>query len=478
MALSLENVEALAPDQGSLDATRKLLKPASWQAVATNGAGLIWGECQGSGATPYRVVVSETDSGYKCTCPSRKFPCKHSLALMWLRAGGKLSFATTPAPAWVNDWVSRRRGPTAASASAATESGPKASMEAGASAVPEAKPDPKAETRAAAARERNRQEREASVLAGLDDLDVWLSDQIGRGLAGFAAQSAQACRLIAQRLVDAKASGLATRMENLPARLFSLSEPLRPVAAIQELGLIHLLCAAYRRQSAGEEALPTGLKADVRQAVGWSLTREALLTDPDALRARGRWCVVATLSEVQTDRLRRIETWLWCETEQEGRRFAVLIDFVPVATGAASGGYSVGDRVEGELVFYPAAVPLRAQIVQLFSGAVASDEALQLPDRNLGEAYRGYEHAMLQQPWLGVWPLYIRGVRVRRQGAQLFLCDGDESAAPLALALQPAQFSLASPLLGLSKLDAIGLWDGYYLTLCWAQTELGRWVNA
>ena len=46
MALSLENVEALAPDQSSLDAARKLLKPASWPALASNGSGLIWGECR------------------------------------------------------------------------------------------------------------------------------------------------------------------------------------------------------------------------------------------------------------------------------------------------------------------------------------------------------------------------------------------------------------------------------------------------
>jgi len=264
MALSLEKVEALAPDQASLDAARKLLKPSGWPALATNGAGLVWGECQGSGATPYRVVVSESDAGYKCTCPSRKFPCKHSLALMWMRAEGKQQFASAPVPAWVNDWLSRRRGPAAESGTLDTGDKPKASIGATIAAAPEPEADPKAEARAAAARERNRQDREASILNGLDDLDVWLSDQIERGLAGFAAQANQACRLIAQRLVDAKASGLATRLDNLPARLFSLPEPVRPTAALEELGLIHLLSAAYRRQ----ETLPAGLKADVRQSIG------------------------------------------------------------------------------------------------------------------------------------------------------------------------------------------------------------------
>jgi uncharacterized Zn finger protein len=273
-ALSIEKVESLAPDQASLDAARKLLKPATWPALAADGAGLVWGECQGSGSTPYRVVVSELDAGYKCTCPSRKFPCKHSLALMWLRAQGKTAFAAGAAPEWVKDWQGRRRGPGVENAEP-EKSKSKASIEATAAAEAASDPvaDAKAEARAAAARERNRLERENSILSGLDELDVWLSDQIERGLAGFAAHAAQSCRTMTQRLVDAKAPGLASRLEALPGRLFTLPEPVRPAAAVQELGVLHLLAEAYRRQ----DALPPALKADARRAIGWPVTREALL---------------------------------------------------------------------------------------------------------------------------------------------------------------------------------------------------------
>jgi len=482
MTLSLEKVEALAPDQASLDAARKLLKPASWPALASNGAGLIWGECQGSGATPYRVVVSEIDTGYKCTCPSRKFPCKHTLALMWMRGEGKLTFASATAPPWVDDWLSRRRksgeGTGGEDSENTADGRPRASIAATAQSPALQEADPKSEARAAAARERNRAEREASILDGLDDLDVWLSDQVERGLAGFAARSNQACRTIAQRLVDAKASGLATRLDGLPARLFSLPEPLRPAAAVEELGVVHLLSEAYRRQ----QTLPAELRADLRQAIGWSVTREALLADRDALRVQAKWRVVAALSEVQPDRLRRLETWLWREgavDPVEGSlEFAVLIDFVSVATGAASGGYAVGDRFEAELVFYPSPIPMRAQIARSFSGAEICNAPLDLPDRQLESAWRSYERAMCLQPWLGVWPVSVRAARVRRHDARLFLCDCEDNASPVVLPLHPAQSTLATPLLNLEKLDAVGLWDGYRFTLCWAETELGRWVNA
>src|SRR5262250_464572 len=308
MLLTLERIEALAPDQASLAAARKLLKPSFWPTLA-QGEGLVWGECQGSGATPYRVVVNEADSGYKCTCPSRKFPCKHSLALMWMRVDKSSAFISAPVPEWVKDWLSRRRGTSSAPAKNEEEAQPKPRPSIRLTEIPEAATaaDPKAEQRAAAARERNRVEREEAVLAGLEDLDTWLSDQVQHGMANFVAQTAQACRTIAQRLVDAKAPGLAGRLDALPTRLFTLPGPVRPSAAIRELGQIHLISQAYRRAS----VLPESLAADARQSLGWQITRGALVCDSKALPSSAKWRGLGVPSEAQPDRLRRVETWLW-----------------------------------------------------------------------------------------------------------------------------------------------------------------------
>jgi hypothetical protein len=392
---------------------------------------------------------------------------------MWMRAEGKATFALAEVPEWVRDWVSRRRGSGAAATSEAKEAKPNISMANSEAGAGETASDPKAEARAAAARERNRREREAAILAGLDELDTWLSDQVERGVAGLVAQSGQACKLIAQRLVDAKASGLAARLEGLTAKLFALPEAIRPVAAVEELGQIYLLAEAYRRQ----DSLSAELKADVRQAVGWAMTRETLLAETIALRTKGSWRVVATLSEVQADRLRRIETWLWNEDAGTSPPFALLLDFVPVATGAATGGYSVGDRLQAELVFYPSPVPLRALIVSAAGAADGSDTELQLPEKRLDEAYTTYEMALREQPWIGTWPLNFRAARVRRLGKWLFLCDAGTGAGTTGFPLRPSQWETAAPLARLERVDGIGLWDGRYFTLCWAQTDLGRWVN-
>jgi SWIM zinc finger len=468
--LSLAKIEALAPDQAALDAARKLLKAATWPTLACDDAGLVWGEAQGSGATPYRVVVSEVDAGYKCTCPSRKFPCKHSLALMWMRAEGKLTFASGTPPQWVNDWLSRRRGPSQATPPAGAA--PRASIADAVSGGEEAAAaDPKAEARAVAQRERNRQEREAAILAGLDELDRWLSDQLERGIAGFVANAASACRQIVQRLVDAKASGLATRLDSLPSRLFSLPEAARPRAALVELGIAHLIAEAYRRQ----DALDPALREDVRQMVGWTQTRDALLADAKALRAAGRWHVILSRIEVQPDKLRRLETWLWREGEGDGPRLALLIDFVPVL-GAASAGLMMGETFEAELVYFASPVPLRALIATQTSPSSIAPKMPTLPEAGLAQAWQVYEEALGARPWLGDWPLLFKRARVRRSGEALFLTDPAE--AGLCLPIWPDQAANVLPLAEADVVDGVGLWDGWRIRLTQAETELGRWIDA
>ena len=216
----------MAPDQSSLAAARKLLKASGWPTLAADGVGAVWGECQGSGAAPYRVLLHEADGGYKCSCPSRKFPCKHSLALMWMRAEGTASFTQGTPPPWVAEWLARRCG---ASAPATTDDPGQARPSIAALADDEAPgdEDPKAAARAEAQRERNRAGREALIVEGLAALDRWILDELERGLAGFDGRAAANCGTVARRLVDAKAGGLADRVAALPALLLGLDEALR-----------------------------------------------------------------------------------------------------------------------------------------------------------------------------------------------------------------------------------------------------------
>ena len=463
LAISLEKIEQMAPDQASLAAAKKLLKPGKWPTLADNGAGIVWGECQGSGATPYRIAVTEADAGYKCTCPSRKFPCKHSLALMWMRADGLAPFVPGTPPQWVEDWLGRRRGPSAAPVTNdALPSGERPSI----AAVEEdaGAADPATLARAEAQRARNREQRENLIAGGIAAMEQWIADQLERGLAGFDQRASQECATLAKRLVDAKAGGLANRISALPSVLFGMAEGDRPEVAARALASAYLIGQAYKRQ----DALTEALRADVRQAVGWTMTREALLENPEPVRVDGRWRVLAARDEVQADRLRRVETWL--ELVGEVRRSAVLIDFVPVSGGATGNMYRPGEVLDAELVFYPSSVPLRAQIAA-HRGTAKAVEPWQGKSQSLQHAVAEWRMALAGKPWLEAYPLSASGIRVRASGDRLYACS-DEVALPLSLVGNDA----AEPLGEAGEISLFGLWDGRELVPLLAQTPLGEWI--
>ena len=470
MGLSIEKIERIAPDQASLTAAMKLLKPAKWPLLQQDGEGLIWGECQGSGATPYRVVVSELDAGYKCTCPSRKFPCKHALALMWIRADGIAPFSDGTPPQWVNDWLSRRRGATTPpSAKKNEEEGKKGHKPSIAAAELQGEPkelSPEALAKAEAARERNRKKREEMIVRGIAAMDQWIEDLLQRGLSGFDQRAMRDCDTLAKRLVDAKAGGLANRISSLPTHLFEVQEQHRPLVAARALSRAYLIGQAYLRR----DKLPETLREDVRQAIGWTLTREDLLSNPATERVSGCWRVMTTRDEVQPDKLRRIETWL--ESTGEDRRKAVLLDFVPVSGGARGTMFETGEVIDAELALYPSPVPLRAQIAE-HRGTQPPEAEWDGVSGTLKDQHSAWQAALAQKPWLDAFPISAAGVQVRSSGGRLFAC-GDGACLPIA----PSYLEQACPLIETGEVSLFGVWDGNDLQPLVAATSLGEWVAA
>src|SRR6202034_552840 len=101
-------VLSLAPDASAERAARSLATARSWLSSGCDEErGAVWGECKGSAATPYRTAVDLTGPAYKCSCPSRKFPCKHALGLLLNWANGAVPEAGTPAD-FAASWLADR----------------------------------------------------------------------------------------------------------------------------------------------------------------------------------------------------------------------------------------------------------------------------------------------------------------------------------------------------------------------------------
>lgn len=472
MALSLEIVQQLATDQGSLKAAGKLLQPSKWPLVGFDeDRGLVWGECQGSSSTPYRVVFDLQDHGYKCTCPSRKFPCKHTLALAWRHAETGLPVGSVPE--WVEEWLTRRRrrAPTGRPAKPGAAP-PSATKDLQAALEPEAPTESPEEAaakaeRAAKAARRRREKREAKMLEGLAELERWVGDVLAEGTGRFADQALDRCRQVAARLVDAQCGGLARRLDELPSRLFEQPDRERTDWLVDELGRIVLLVHAYRRQ----DQLSQGLRADVRRMVGWDQKRQELLDDARALRVRDVWTVLGVHSETQVDDLVRHETWL---SRHSGPEWAVLVDYAPVRGGSAA-PFARGEVLEAELVYYPSAVPLRALLAQRTGDPPEAPPEAALnaghPDIEAGWAHVQALRAAL--PWLHTVPLVLERVRLARRGERLVLA-GDGGPGPF-LSLTPGEREERLALGAAGPATMAGLLHGEVFEPLAARTSLGWW---
>ena len=212
-------------------------------------------------------------------------------------------------------------------------------------------------------------------------------------------------RTLSTRLVDAKAGGLAGRLDRLATDLFAMPQDQRADLSIERLAALTLIASAYRHQ----DRLPPPLREDVRRAVGWTARREELMADPSAPRVTGCWIAAANLSDVQPDKLRRLETWLVNAAPAEGQpRVAVLIDFVPESGGAFGFPFEPGERLEGEVVFYPSAAPLRGLLASRKQMVVAAPWPP--GHQGLGPALDEFAARLGTVPWLDSWPLLAAGV--------------------------------------------------------------------
>src|SRR6478735_964199 len=102
-----EQILSLASDSSSAKAGRELSSPRKWQNAGRNDQAL-WGEHQGSGSKPYLTSVDLEEPAFKCSCPSRKFPCKHGLGLFLAFAGEPTAFPTANPPQWAAEWLAAR----------------------------------------------------------------------------------------------------------------------------------------------------------------------------------------------------------------------------------------------------------------------------------------------------------------------------------------------------------------------------------
>lgn len=93
MDITSAQVDALAPNPAAAKNGRALAEKGSLSRLGIDPGGtVLWGECAGSGSTPYFCSADfavPLAPVFRCSCPSRQFPCKHCLGLLQAYASGQ-----------------------------------------------------------------------------------------------------------------------------------------------------------------------------------------------------------------------------------------------------------------------------------------------------------------------------------------------------------------------------------------------------
>jgi hypothetical protein len=431
LSLSAEQVIALAPDPSSAKAGRELAAAHKWQGPGREGEVLLWGELQGSGKSPYRTAIDLGELAFSCTCPSRKFPCKHGLGLMLLFTQQPALFAAAAPPAWAGEWRQKRLDKAAKKAEAPAE----------------AKTAP-ADPAAAAKRAEKREQR---IESGVENLGLWLEDVARQGLAHARAQPQAWWSEQAKRLVDAQAPGLAMLVEKAAAACHGGEQ--WQDRLLQRLGRLHLLLQAYRRLA----QLPPELQAEVRARVGM----------PDLPGVTGRtvrehWNIMGRRVE-DDGRLQVQRTWL----RGAGGDYALVLAFAPM-NRPLDLSLPPLRGFEGELEYHPASWPQRAQVRQREPLAAFGEPA----GGSAGAALEAYAGACAASPWLEQFPMCLRGVP--RHGSGGWALHTGEGRLPLTP--RYARGWTLAALSGGAPLNLFGEWDGEHLLPLSAWGEDGAWA--
>jgi hypothetical protein len=332
-----QRVLQLAPDDSSRKAGQGLGTPRKWVSTGCDDAA-VWGECQGSGSKPYQVQVDLAEPAFKCSCPSRKFPCKHGIGLMLIYASAAGAVAPAPRPAWVEEWMSGR-AQRAEKKKAAAEAPPKPVDE--------------------AAQAKRREKRLARTAEGLAAVKVWVEDLVRGGIATAPSRGYAFFDEPARRMVDAQCPGVARRLKILGETAAGggagWQQPF-----FEGLSSLYLLTRAFDRM----DDLPEPTRDDVLSTLGVAEKQDEVLDRPPVTDT---WQILAQEVEPE-DRLRVQRTWLFGATT---RTPALVLAFAH-GTSPLDVSLAPGMSFDGGLCFFPgngirAAVKTRGELKPIAS---------------------------------------------------------------------------------------------------------------
>lgn len=429
-ALLLANID----DNATLKAGKALANTSKWTSRFAHEKAL-WGFCQGSGAMPYFTQIDTQNLAFKCSCPSRKFPCKHGVGLAFLFLNDQNAFVeTTELDDRVGEWLEKR------STRKITQIADNEEVT--------------ANEKAEEAKLKRSDTRMRQVDAGVLELKQWLEDQVRSGIIDIPSKMYVFTQNIKARMVDAKAGGLAAALRNLEE--INFFEEGWQVEFMRQISRLYLLLDTYDNF----EKIPETLQQDVKNLMGWTVKKEDVL---QTQTFGDQWVVLSRQIQEEDKGLTSERCWLW---GTRSNRPALILNFFGGFGPPLGITHAAGTTVIGDLCFYPSTFPLRA----LF--AVQNETSVFQPIKgfeNISTFKTSLADLMGRFPFLEDVPVALSNVKLYidekniyiadNQNIILFVLNKKDKLLPI-LALSGGDFIHVFGLYKNNKIELLSAWIG------------------
>lgn len=396
LVFSEEDIKNLAPTPGAFIAGKKLSDKGNWLLFAKSERA-IWGQIKGSGKNPYSTQLDIVSVAYKCSCPSRQFPCKHSIALMLLYADTAKDFPSEDEPEWVKSWLSRRES--------------KVSKE----LAVEKDKTPEEHEKSEQAKQKNQEQRLKDVSIGVEELELWLKDLVRMGFLELPNKPKSEFLKVASRMVDSKAPGLASWVKSLAALNFENPNEWH-AGAVKITAKLYLLIKTYKNY----DKLDPLWKITIKNLLGWNQSSKELLAMPDADTQKDEWLIIGQETE-EIEEIVVQRNWLvGCKSH----RNALILNFASKFQGFEN-NFLPGTLLEAELAFFPSVIPHRA-VVKMQRKLINGLNELPEFFTEWKQVFDFKAQQMLKNPWINDLVILIKNVKLRMQENTWCVCDKNE----------------------------------------------------
>lgn len=424
MELTEDYINEISPDTPSTKNANKLLSKTQWLVKKSNRA--IWSEIYGSGKKPYLAQIDSQNIAFKCTCPSRKFPCKHGLALGLYVANNDLQkIVMDDEPLWVKEWIDKRKS--------------KAITKTNKTPVKEKSPE---------VTQKQNNKKWSNAVLDVAIVELWLLDVVKIGISDFPSKHDEYWEKLKKRMVDIKLTGFNSFFNLLQTLDYGKDWEQKVLAILAEM---HLLVQSIKHH----EIFDDMFKTELGFLLGWSVSKQELLKNTETEVVDDKWIVVkVSLSENSGLTVRKVYLY-----GTATNHWAYILEFAH-GNSYFTDLYVESVILQAKLLFYNGVLKTRAYL-KVKGADEGFDKNLLKPFKNLDEAHENYKDVKMLFSWVSEYPQFVALCNVVEKDSRFYLVDEEDGLLPLL------EFSMEK------YFELISQTRGYFFDAFYLQTKEG-----